>query len=102
MLPAPDHAHSRPPLARMLLIHQALPSRKYPTASSLATELQVSSKSIHRDLEFMRDRLELPLQWDGAAVPLQREFQPIPHEFQIAMDGFRADLQLGGEAACGR
>src|SRR6266404_3948113 len=63
---APDHAHSRPPLARMLLIHQALQSRKYPTASSLATELQVSSKSIHRDLEFMRDRLELPLQWDGS------------------------------------
>src|SRR5882762_6136272 len=66
MLPAPDHAHSRPPLARMLLIHQALQSRKYPTASSLATELQVSSKSIHRDLEFMRDRLELPLEWDAS------------------------------------
>src|SRR5213075_3131435 len=45
---------------------QALQSRKYPTASSLATELQVSSKSIHRDLEFMRDRLELPLEWDGS------------------------------------
>jgi len=63
---APDHAHSRPPLARMLLIHQALQSRKYPNASSLAAELQVSSKSIHRDLEFMRDRLQLPLEWDGS------------------------------------
>src|SRR6266700_4919856 len=62
----PDHAHSRPPLARMLLIHQALQRRKYPTASSLAAELQVSSKSIHRDLEFMRDRLQLPLEWDGS------------------------------------
>jgi proteasome accessory factor B len=50
----------------MLLIHQALQGRKYPTASSLAAELQVSSKSIHRDLEFMRDRLELPLEWDGS------------------------------------
>src|SRR5258708_30967733 len=63
---APDHAHSRPPLARMLLIHQALQSGKYPTASSLAAELQVSSKSIHRDLEFMRDRLQLPLEWDAS------------------------------------
>src|SRR6266704_2184228 len=63
---APDHAHSRPPLARMLLIHQALQSRKYPNASSLAAELHVSSKSIHRDLEFMRDRLQLPLELDGS------------------------------------
>src|SRR5206468_3650812 len=66
MPPAPDHGHSRPPLARMLLIHQALQSRKYPTASSLAAELQVSSKSIHRDLEFMRDRLQLPIEYNGS------------------------------------
>src|SRR5439155_20115962 len=66
MPPPPDHRHSRPPLARMLRIHQALQSRKYPNASSLAAELQVSSKSIHRDLEFMRDRLQLPLEWDGS------------------------------------
>src|SRR5712691_5615845 len=64
--PTPDHAHSRPPLARMLRIHQAIQARKYPTASSLAAELQVSSKSIHRDLEFMRDRLQLPLEWDAS------------------------------------
>jgi len=62
--PAPDHAHSRPPLARMLRIHQEIQARNYPTATSLAAELQVSSKSIHRDLEFMRDRLQLPLEWD--------------------------------------
>lgn len=48
----------------MLRIHQAIQSGHYPNAVSLATELEVSSKSIHRDLEFMRDRLQLPLQFD--------------------------------------
>src|SRR5689334_1941382 len=59
-----DHAHSRPPLQRMLRIHQAIQAGKYPNASALAAELDVSSKSIHRDLDFMRDRLQLPLEWD--------------------------------------
>ena len=61
---AADHSHTRPPLQRMLRIHQAIQSAKYPTAVSLAGELEVSSKSIHRDLDFMRDRLQLPLEWD--------------------------------------
>jgi predicted DNA-binding transcriptional regulator YafY len=56
---------SRPPLERMLRIHRAIQSGKYPNASTLANELEVSTKSIHRDLEFMRDRLELPLEYDG-------------------------------------
>jgi len=57
---------ARPPLERMLRVHQALLARKYPNASTLARELEVSAKSIHRDLEFMRDRLGLPIEYDGA------------------------------------
>jgi proteasome accessory factor B len=56
--------HSRPPLERMLRIHQAIQSGRYPNAVALARELEVSSKSIHRDFEFMRDRLQLPLEYD--------------------------------------
>jgi predicted DNA-binding transcriptional regulator YafY len=56
---------SRPPLERMLRIHQAIQSGRFPNATSLAQDLEVSTKSIHRDLEFMRDRLELPLEYDG-------------------------------------
>ncbi len=56
----------RPPLERMMRIHQALQSKSYPNSSSLARELQVSAKSIQRDLEFMRDRLGLPLEYDGS------------------------------------
>src|ERR1035438_2676057 len=63
--PASDGFHSRPPLERMLRIHQALHSGSYPNATTLARQLEVSTKSIHRDLEFMRDRLELPIQYDA-------------------------------------
>ena len=56
---------SRPPLERMLRIHQAIHSGKFPNASTLAGELEVSTKSIQRDIEFMRDRLELPIEYDG-------------------------------------
>ena len=55
---------ARPPLERMLRIHQAIQSGAYPNASVLATDLEVSTKSVHRDLEFMRDRLQLPLEFD--------------------------------------
>jgi proteasome accessory factor B len=48
----------------MLRIHQALQSGKHPNALQLAAELEVSPKSIRRDLEFMRDRLDLPIEYD--------------------------------------
>jgi predicted DNA-binding transcriptional regulator YafY len=56
--------HSRPPLERMLAIHQALQSGGFPNATMLARQMEVSTKSIHRDLTFMRERLQLPIEWD--------------------------------------
>lgn len=56
---------ARPPLERMLKVHQAILAGKYPNASTLARDMEVSTKSIHRDLEFMRDRLNLPIEYDG-------------------------------------
>jgi len=56
---------SRPPLERMLRIHQAIVSGNFPNASILSRELEVSTKSIHRDIEFMRDRLNLPVQFNS-------------------------------------
>jgi len=55
---------SRAPLERMMQIHQAIQSGKFPNASTLARDLGVSTKSIQRDLEFMRDRLQLPLEYE--------------------------------------
>jgi len=56
---------TRPPFERMMRIHQELQSGKYPNATSLARELEVNPKSIHRDMEFMRDRLDLPVEYDS-------------------------------------
>ena len=58
--------HSRPPLERMVRIHQALQSGKVPNASTLAREIEVATKTIHRDIEFMRDRLGLPIEFNPA------------------------------------
>jgi proteasome accessory factor B len=60
--------HSRPPLERMLRIHQALQSGQFPNASTLAREIEVATKTIHRDIEFMRDRLGLPVEYDSARI----------------------------------
>jgi predicted DNA-binding transcriptional regulator YafY len=57
---------SRPPLERMLHIHRSLQAGEPPNATRLAAELEVSTKSIHRDLEFMQDRLGLPIGFDRA------------------------------------
>jgi proteasome accessory factor B len=56
----------RPPLDRMLRIHQELQAQKFPNASSMGNEMEISTKTVHRDVEFMRDRLRLPIEWDSA------------------------------------
>ncbi|MDD5199441.1 MAG: WYL domain-containing protein [Terrimicrobiaceae bacterium] len=58
---------SRPPLARMLAIHNQLAAGRFPNCFKLARELEVATKTIHRDVEFMRDQLGLPLAYDRAA-----------------------------------
>jgi len=50
----------------MLRIHQALQAGGFPNASKLAGEIEVSTKTIHRDFEFMRDRLNLPVEFDAS------------------------------------
>jgi predicted DNA-binding transcriptional regulator YafY len=57
--------HSRPPLERMLRIHQAIQSGKFPNATALAAEIEVATKTIYRDIEFLRDRLGLPVEFDA-------------------------------------
>lgn len=47
-------------------IHQAIAAGGLPNATTLATELEVATKTISRDIEFMRDRLGLPIEYDGA------------------------------------
>jgi proteasome accessory factor B len=55
---------SRPPLERMMRIHDAIQSGKFPNAAKLAKEFEVSTKSVQRDLEFMRERMNFPIEYD--------------------------------------
>lgn len=52
-------------MERMLRIHQEVGAGKFPNGSKLAEHLEVSTKSIQRDIEFMRDRLNLPIEYDS-------------------------------------
>ncbi|NOS71305.1 MAG: WYL domain-containing protein [Verrucomicrobia bacterium] len=47
----------------MLRIHHSLQTNSFPNATTLARDLEVSTKSIQRDLDFMRDRLALPIEY---------------------------------------
>ena len=58
--------YSRPPLERMMKIHAALQAGRFPKASDLAGELEVNPKTILRDIEFMRDRMNLPVEYNRA------------------------------------
>lgn len=55
---------SRPPLARMMWLHERLKAGSFPNCRKLAEDLEVSTKTIQRDIDFMRDRLGLPIEYD--------------------------------------
>jgi predicted DNA-binding transcriptional regulator YafY len=54
---------TRPPLDRMLRIHQELQANRFPNSATLSRDMEISAKTVHRDVEFMRDRLALPIEW---------------------------------------
>ncbi|MDB6054561.1 MAG: Helix-turn-helix, type 11 domain protein [Verrucomicrobiales bacterium] len=49
----------------MLKIHHAVSTGSYPNSTEFAAELEVSIKSIHRDVDFMRTRMGLPIEFDS-------------------------------------
>lgn len=55
----------RATLRRVLFIHERLGNGFPVTAVSLARELEASQRTIKRDIEFMRDQLGAPIEWDG-------------------------------------
>ncbi|VVM06800.1 hypothetical protein MAMC_01257 [Methylacidimicrobium cyclopophantes] len=55
---------SRPPMRRMIAIHRLLSSKRTANCRRLAKALEVSSKTIQRDIDFMREQLDLPIEYD--------------------------------------
>jgi predicted DNA-binding transcriptional regulator YafY len=55
----------RPPWERMMRFHNLVKNGEYPNCSTLANEFEVSVRTIMRDVDFMKYRLDLPLEFDG-------------------------------------
>ena len=67
---------SRPPLERMLKIHDELRRAALVNCTKLMRSLEVSRKTVVRDIAFMRDRLELPIEFDSQ-IQAYRYTQPV-------------------------
>jgi predicted DNA-binding transcriptional regulator YafY len=55
---------TRPPLDRMHRIFRAIKNGQYPNRMRLADEIEVTTKTIQRDIDFMRDRFSLPITYN--------------------------------------
>jgi predicted DNA-binding transcriptional regulator YafY len=54
---------TRPPLARMRRIFDYIKTGAYPGRERLATEIEVTTKTIQRDIDFMRDQMMTPIDY---------------------------------------
>src|SRR5258708_8329713 len=52
------------PIARMKLIYDAIKTERRPNCSLLAKRLEISAKTIQRDIDYMRYQLDLPIEYD--------------------------------------
>ena len=55
---------SRPPMERMLRFHSLIKEASFPNCTTVAQEFEVTVRTVMRDLDFMRDRLNLPIEFD--------------------------------------
>jgi proteasome accessory factor B len=58
--------HSRPPLNRFQEIFHAIKTGRYPNRTQLARSIEVTTKTVQRDLDYMRYQLNLPIEFDYA------------------------------------
>ncbi len=58
--------HSRPPLSRFQEIFHAIKTGRFPNRTQLARSNEVTTKTIQRDLDYMRHQLSLPIEFNYA------------------------------------
>ena len=56
---------SRPPMERMMRFHDLIKEKAYPNCNHVAKEFEVSWRTIMRDVDFMKCRLNLPMEFDS-------------------------------------
>jgi predicted DNA-binding transcriptional regulator YafY len=52
-------------MKRLLVLHELMQQNKFPNCSSFAQEWEVSAKTIQRDIEFMKDQMGAPIEYDA-------------------------------------
>src|ERR1041385_2891846 len=57
---------NRPPLERVCTIFHKLKNNQLPNCTSLSEEFGCDEKTIRRDIDFMRDRQGLPIDYDAS------------------------------------
>lgn len=65
MAKSKTQAFSRPPWERMMRFHNLIKAKSYPNCNKVAKEFEVSWRTIMRDVDFMKCRLKLPLEFDA-------------------------------------
>jgi proteasome accessory factor B len=68
---------THPPILRIMRIHQAIREKRYPNVPGLAKLLEVSRRTVQRDVEFLRDQLSAPL-----------AFNPLEGGYEYTEEGF--------------
>lgn len=58
-------AKFKPILERILYIDREIRAKKYPNCTTLARDHEVSPRTISRDIEYMKDMLEAPIEFDS-------------------------------------
>jgi predicted DNA-binding transcriptional regulator YafY len=58
--------HSRPPFYRFQEIFAAIKTGRYPNRTKLAETIEVTTKTIQRDIDYMRYQMSLPIEFDYA------------------------------------
>ncbi|MDD2464138.1 MAG: WYL domain-containing protein [Desulfobulbus sp.] len=82
-------AKYKPQHARLLFIDKIIREKRYPNCSSLAEEWETSSKTIQRDLDYMRYELDAPLVYSAK----ERGFYYTEEQYQLpAMNIRESDL----------
>lgn len=64
----------RSSLARLVKVAAAFASSSGATMKQLTTDLEVSRKTIHRDIEFLRDRIGLQIELERSYAPFKPGF----------------------------
>ena len=62
-MPKSNQIFARPPLRRMIQIHDELKANRYPNCTRLAAITEVKRRTILRDIVFMRDQMGLPIEF---------------------------------------